>query len=302
MSVSLNGWVSIKRLASAVDRFYAVRVEPLIYLARRQKRLRQFGVHVDSHSAITHLNIGQPGSCQNHFCEVLIQRYEKYYRRFRQFRPDASGRLRGFGTLAILDLQKFTENQGYLTQLRKESGNFYRDANKARRKGYLFNSFQYQNHTPDICEIRKSLKLRSFGLVVDAFVLTVESLGGAPDNRHPVSEPQCTRHWELFFGVFIEQAGYMQGSITTNEKLVAYVRLHRIGDTVRYAEFMGHGEYMRHGVMMLLHVNLVEWLLDPENRWASGVRQVTYGAIEQGSEGLFFWKKKALFVPRILSS
>lgn len=57
---------------------------------------------------------------------------------------------------------------------------------------------------------------------------------------------------------------------------------------------------MSDGVMMLLHSEIVKWLLDIDNAYAVGVHFVTYGAMEQGGEGLFFWKRKALFVPHVL--
>jgi hypothetical protein len=32
-----------------------------------------------------------------------------------------------------------------------------------------------------------------------------------------------------------------------------------------------------------------------------GIEQITYGAVERGSDGLYFWKKKALFKPYLAS-
>ncbi len=145
------------------------------------------------------------------------------------------------------------------------------------------------------------MKTRAFGPVIDAFILTIDALGGAPTILAPIEQPQCPKHWELLFGVFFDQPGYRQGEITLNKRMVAYARIHRVGNTVRYAEFMGHGDHMQHGVMMLLHIHLLEWLLDADNLLADGVEFLTYGAIEQGNNGLFFWKRKALFTPHVLS-
>lgn len=290
------------QLADGISKFYAVRIEPLIFGIRRRRRLLQFGLLEHMQVLKAQLDFGHSISCRGQLCEPLVRRYDNYYRRFSHIRFDQPCFMQGSGILAILDLRNYDEYQDYLRQLSKKSGNFYRDANQARRKGYAVHQFQYQNHTPDICEIRKSLKTRSFGPVIDAFVLTVEALGGAPETLHPLATPQCPKHWEIFFGVFIAQPGYMQGNLTLNEKLVAYARLHRIGNTIRYAEFIGHGNHMQNGVMMLLHNNMIEWLLDASNTWARGVCYVTFGAIEQGNEGLLFWKKKALFVPHILLS
>lgn len=291
----------LAEIADRISRFHAEHIEPLIFGFRLRRRLRFFGLDDRAQAPTATLDFAYAPDCPGPLCEKLGHRYEKYYQRFVHSHRAHPRTIEGSGTLAIIDLKRFSGHQGFLRQLRKQSGNFYRDANKARRQGYTTQPFEYRNHTPDICEIRKSLKTRAFGPVIDAFILTIDALGGAPTILAPIERPQCPRHWELFFGVFLDQPGYRQGEITLNKRMVAYARLHRIGNTVRYAEFIGHGDHMRHGVMMLLHIQLLEWLLDNDNPLAHGVEFITYGAIEQGNNGLFFWKRKALFTPHVLS-
>lgn len=292
--------MNLAALAGNVERFYAERVEPLVYRLRQRPRLQSFGLLSLAQAPLAHLQLGRCQACDEPSCGGFVRRYERYYRRFFRVLPGNGGAVSGAGTLAALDLPRYAGFSDYRRQLRKRSGNFWRDARSAGEKGFGFRRFEYQNHTPDICEIRKSLKLRAFGPVFDAFFLNVNALGGPPRAWRPVVEPPCTRHWELFFGIFMPLPGFRQGAITTDEKLVAYARLHRIGNTARYAEFMGHGRYFSDGVMMLLQCGLVESLLDARHAWASDVRYVTYGAIEQGSAGLAFWKRKALFMPHMV--
>ena len=291
---------SLEKLVCDVNRFYAVHVERLVYRMRRYKLLRKFGFEEEAQVGAVQLDFGDSGLCRSPFCKVLGLRYGKYFQRFRSKRAEQPVAMQGAGILAVMDLRIYNGYEDFRRQLCKQSGNFYRDSKKAQKNGYLFHKFQYSNHTADICEIRKSMVVRSFGPVLDAFSLSLESLGGSPETCHPNVDPECARHWEMFFGVFTMRPGYRQGSLVVNEKLVAYVRLHRIGNIVRYAEFMGHGAYLRQGIMMLLHTKLIEWLFTLDNPWAKGVYFVAYGAIEQGREGLRFWKRKALFVPKIL--
>jgi hypothetical protein len=145
--------------------------------------------------------------------------------------------------------------------------------------------------------IKKSKKFRSFGPVIHAF-LPPDKIPKTQVTAVPSSAPNCLRHWELCFGVF--QAALTGCETIKRETLVGYAKLHRIGNTLRYAEKMGHGEYLRQGIMMLLHRELMKWLLDESNTLAQGIDALTYGAIEQGGHGLMFWKKKAQFQPCLL--
>ena len=71
----------------------------------------------------------------------------------------------------------------------------------------------------------------------------------------------------------------------------------RIGDVVHYTEIMGHGAHRGAGVMLLLHREIVRWLIEAREPEVQGVRALLYGALEHGGEGLLTWKKRAGFVP-----
>lgn len=144
------------------------------------------------------------------------------------------------------------------------------------------------------------MKFRAFGPVLDAFFLTLKRLGGAPVKLRAIKAVDCMQHWEICLGVFLDKPGYRQGDAVVDRQMVAYVRLHRAGNVVRYADFMGHGNHLASGVMMLLQMETVRWLMRNDDPAFSGIQYVTYGAIEQGSEGLLFWKRKALFRPMLL--
>lgn len=284
----------LNELARRASRFFAERVEPLVFARRRRHRLRAFGIDSLDDTAWIAFELLQPGCRQTAHCAAMVRRYAGYYGRFFAYAAPANA---AAGILAVLPLQHYATAVEFQRALRQRSAGFFQAAAKARKAGYTTALFQPQNHAPDIWEIRRSKRWRAFGPVLDAFTLTLDDLGGAPDHLWPLTPPACPQHWQRHFGVFHEEQGHRQGAITVDRRLVAYAHLHRIGNVVRYAEFIGHGDYQSSGVMAFLHLNVVTWLRLAEDSFSSGVDFLTYGAIEQGREGLAFWKRKALFIP-----
>jgi len=285
-------------MINAIANFYAEHVEPLAFLFRRSRRLQFFGL--DSVESLSTATLVLNESCNNgRLCKRLVRLYRKYYGRYARCTPESSLHRRG-GLAAVLELGGFSDYGAYQAAIQKRSNYFARKARKASGAGYYVDIFNLANHTPDILEIRKSMKFRAFGPVLDAFFLTLKGLGGAPVELHSIKESDCARHWELCLGVFLDKPGYRQGDIVVNRQLVAYLRLHRAGNVVRYADFMGHGDHLDSGVMMLLQMEVMRWLMRKNEEPFAGILYVTYGAIEQGREGLLFWKRKALFRPMLL--
>jgi len=292
----------LDRLANRITQFYAEHVETLLFRLRSSRRLHDCGAAGRERLPVASLEFGGSDDCTGPLCRPLIRRYARYYRRFSRVTLQQARTTEGSGLLAAIDLRQYEGYATFLRQLKQRSDSFYRNARKAERRGYSMQPFQFGNHAPDIHAIRRSSRMRSCGPVIDAFVLTLDALGGAPVRLAAIEQPVCPAHWELFFGVFLHRPGYRQGEVAVHRQLVAYTRLHRIGNTVRYAEFIGHGQHVRQGVMMLLHLGVLAWLLDGDNSMAQGIEFLTYGPIEQGGAGLFFWKRKALFMPHVLSS
>lgn len=285
-------------LINTITNFYAERIEPITFLFRRSERLRVFGL--DNIKALPTATLVFIDACEiGRLCQRLVNLYRKYYGRYAQRNPD--GRLHRLGGVAaILPLGDFHDYGAYVASIRKRSGYFARKARKASETGYFVDIFNRANQTPDILAIRKSMKFRAFGPVLDAFFLTLKGLGDAPVKLRNLKEVDCSQHWEICLGVFLDKPGYCQGDVVVDRQLVAYVRLHRVGNVVRYADFMGHGEHLAKGVMMLLQLETMRWLMAQKDPTFSGIQYVTYGAIEQGAEGLLFWKRKALFRPMLL--
>ncbi|MDZ7867871.1 MAG: hypothetical protein U5L02_01495 [Rheinheimera sp.] len=287
------------KFAAALSKWYTQQLEPLWFRRRRPQRLKSFAPQAElPQLPIAQLQLtGDLGSDS-----PLIPRYQRYYQQFLQVGALQSGLLQQGGIAMLLPLHQYAQIADFNRQLKKNAGNFWREADKARRSGFTFQPLMMANHTPDLLEIRRSRKVRAFGPVLDAFTLQLADLGGAPVALQPLQLPVLAEHWDLYVGVFRPLAGYQQGAVSTNQQLVAYARLHRIGNMLRYAELMGHAQFQRQGVMSLLHLQVVELLLTRNMPWLQGIEYLSYGALEQGSDGLLFWKRKAQFLPHLLAS
>jgi hypothetical protein len=99
--------------------------------------------------------------------------------------------------------------------------------------------------------IRRSMKVRSFGVMPDAWLANVKQFGGLPEQwSAPVTAPYI-QHWERLFGVFIDQPGHKQGGLLVDQQLVGYAILHRVGNMLTYRDFTGDGRFLGDGVMKL---------------------------------------------------
>jgi len=133
------------------------------------------------------------------------------------------------------------------------------------------------------------------------YIRSIEDRGGAPDRLHAPVVPKCPLHWSISIGVFENRPGYKQGEVVTDEKLLAYLSLRRTGDLVAYAQIMGHGDYLKDGVMIHLHHDVIEWLSRADEPLTDGIKVVMYGGQQSGGDGLKDWKRRGGFTPRDLA-
>ncbi len=129
---------------------------------------------------------------------------------------------------------------------------------------------------------------------------TIDELGGAPTRFVETEQPTCSEHYGIMWGIFVPELGYMQGSVVTNERLLAYIRLRRIGNFATYSMIIGHGDYLEHGIMYRLHFAIMEWLCQKDNKYTQGLEVLMYAGFYDGNEGLTLWKKKTCFEPAYL--
>lgn len=202
--------------------------------------------------------------------------------------------------IACINLRDLTY-ENYLTKVRRKyKGNVIREARKADKLNYICKPFVRKLFIPDIAAINHSKEVRSCGLMPASYRRTIDDLGGPPTQFVELELPNCTDHYGIMWGIFAPVLGYRQGNILTNERLLAYVRLRRIGNFATYSMIIGHGDYLQHGIMYCLHFAIMEWLCQRDNPYAQGLGVLMYAGFYDGSEGLTLWKKKTGFEPAYL--
>jgi len=123
---------------------------------------------------------------------------------------------------------------------------------------------------------------------------SIEEMGGAPAEFKKFKNAKCPAHWLYLWGIFKPEYGYKQGDIEVGQKLLGYVSLHRVGNYAQYSMILGHGDYLKYGIMYHLHFKIVDWLISCNWPEAEGIDFLWY-CNWSGGPGLRLWKKKAGF-------
>jgi len=199
-------------------------------------------------------------------------------------------------TPVAIDLREYPDYESWERPVKKRYDRV-RMKNRSVRGGFVVHPYHHKLHIPDIYEIHHSTEIRSGGKMRGDYLAGIEEMGGAPTAHYKLSPPPCPLHWSMSFGVFEPKQSHQQGEIVTDEKLVGYINLRRIGDVALYSRIMGHGDYLNEGVMYHLHFDIVKWLMDPENALADGLKFLMYGGIGNGGPNLWQWKRTAGFKP-----
>lgn len=196
---------------------------------------------------------------------------------------------------AIIDVHDFNYDE-YIAKLRKiHKGNAVRDSIKAEKAGYVCKQFVWSNFIPDIVEINHSKEERCGRRMSDSYRRDVAEMGGAPQKLKVMKDPVCPVHHTYCWGIFESREGYAQGEVATGEKLLGYIKFKRNGNFAAYTQILGHGEYLKKGIMYRLHYTVMEWIAESLKKELQGLEYVLYGTIDSGGKGLQQWKKRSLF-------
>lgn len=174
------------------------------------------------------------------------------------------------------------------------------EVRKAERIGVEYKRFDRRTFIPDIVDINTSKEYRAAGRMREAYRKGVEEMGGYPSKYYEPEEAECPLHNDVWWGAFAPSAGHRQGNVVTDEKLVAYINLRSYGDFAFYNLILGHGDYMQYGVVLGLHLAVMECLTAGRDEVGDTMRTIVYAGYFQGSNGLESWKKKAGFAPGYL--
>ena len=190
---------------------------------------------------------------------------------------------------AVMDLGRFDSIEAVLEQARCVSGRkgrVSREIARARRLGYRCSPVEPQMHLSEIREINLSKPSRGGRAMRRQYRAGENDLRRHYDAFMSPGQSRCPTHNRQFWGVFAPDGG----------PLVGYIHLEHCGNYVRYSRLLGHGDHLRYGVMYLLHYCVVEKLLGTDMQY------ILYGGMFNRGEGggLWRWKTRALFEPRIL--
>lgn len=282
----------MSRISNLAVRLHQALVEPVLVLALRAKRLAVFGLRSGELAEVP-IEWHRPADCRAP-CPLHTDTVPKLLRRYAREEAQGSGlRL----TPMMVRLTDFADVAAFDAVLKQRSSRTLSKIRGAARKGYYARQFMLAGHVEDMHAIRTSMAFRAAGPVLDRWFLKPEHIAQPATERLAVASPCCPVHWTIWWGIFAPEPGHHQNQVELGERLVAYVKVMRIGDVVHYTEIMGHRDRLGDGVMLLLHHEIVRWLIEAPEPAAGGAKVLLYGAAEHGGAGLLTWKKRAGFVP-----
>jgi hypothetical protein len=193
----------------------------------------------------------------------------------------------------VIDLDRHAHFESYAERLKRRR----KEIERARRRGFYCRQFDRNLYRFELFEIDTSLRFRSGGPVPAAFLRKrPERLPESVIRAEPPPSP-CPLHWYFDMGVFAPA----RGGTATEDRLVGYLFVKRVGSVMRVTALMGHRDYLADGVVKLLFADFVKWLLGRGDARVRGIRYLHYGAIEHGGLGLVAWKRRFQFAPMLFS-
>lgn len=207
-------------------------------------------------------------------------------------------------TPAVLDLARYGSFDAYQRDVLKKQKGVWSDITRARRRTCDVREYAHRAFLDDVVAIDRSKTVRCGGPMRPNYLRTLEERGGV-DRTATIVPPTCPMHWRRTWGVFMVFLEGGRPGVTIEchelsiagipepthyvEHLVAYASIHRASSLAILSQWIGHGKYLRDGIMHLLFAEVVEML------YAEGVSLVMYGGALDGGAGLQRWKKRLGF-------
>ena len=286
-------------LSNLAIRLHQAVFEPALVLLLRRRRMGMFGMRPADAEELQ-VEWHRPQDCRAP-CPLHADKVPKLLRRYaRHKRTSSRVGDRTRLTPMMIPIFALGDMAAFDALLKRRSSRTLSKVRKAERLGYRVRQFMLASHVADMHAIRTSMPFRAAGPVFDCWFLKPEHIAKPAVEKLPVAAPCCPVHWTIWWGVFAPEPGHCQNGVQVDERLVAYVKVMRIGDVVHYTEIMGHRDRLADGVMLLLHREIVRWLIEAREPAAKGASVLLYGAAEHGGAGLLTWKKRAGFVPGLL--
>jgi len=193
-------------------------------------------------------------------------------------------------TAALLSTQDYSHDE-YLQSLRKiHKGNAVRDMQKAKAAGFFCAPFRYEVWLNDIEDINTSKETRQGRQMTSSYQRQAHELGQQSVSLTASNIPTTYECYRQMFGVFKYEANRNQANIMVNQRLCGYISLLHCKELAVYSQIIGHGDYLREGIMYLLHSYVSSYV------WHNA-KYIMYGAHTSGTDGLKMWKKRMRFEP-----
>lgn len=135
-----------------------------------------------------------------------------------------------------------------------------------------------------------------------AYKKTVTEMGGIPIKFQTIKQPECKRHWDAWFGVFMKtEKRKLSRGLQVDQKLVAYSNVRRNGDLIQLNLIMGHQDFLKHNVMKLLVREIYQKFASPKDTRFTDAVVIFYAGYYQGGPGLQNFKRNSGFEPILLA-
>lgn len=267
------------------------------YYPTEDEYLGAFGYATLDEVPKAEISVPRSDDCRE-YCRIWADRVPESFREYLSFEPFETGYDKRYVPMMI-DLAAYPDWPSFEAYVKSfGKGQRPRMAARAERNGFYAEPFDWNTYIADIYAINTSKSVRSGGEMSPSYRRTIEEMGGLPKVYRDPPPPQCPLIWDQAWGVFRKEPGHRQGEVVVDQRLVGYISLRRFGNFAMYSMILGHGDYLNEGVMVLLHLKIVRWLLEQRHEpVAGGLRYLFYGGMQNGTAGLFQWKRLAGFRP-----
>lgn len=166
-------------------------------------------------------------------------------------------------TYAVLGLQGLSYDTYFSNSIRSAERALIR---KAEKNGFTMREIKYDDYLDEVLAINISKGLRQGGAMTD-------------DYTHVVPRDKILKE--------VGAENYTYGCFSADGKLVAYYVFERITNFYHVLKGIGHGDYLKYGIMNYLFAHAVSMLPTDNGK----IEYVIYGTCTERGEGVFKFKR-----------
>jgi hypothetical protein len=222
----------------ALMRSYYRYVEPIQIAWRKRPRMARFGIESLDEIACGEIDLGSSSPHCVPVCAEIVDAHRIYLAKY-LFCGGRTMSRRWRGIPLVINLDLYPDFESYAGCLKRR----WKEVKKAGERGFYCKPIARDFYRFERFEIDTSLRFRSGGPVIAAFLRRPPERATAEIARAEPSPPRCPLHWYSDWGVFSPRDSHARN----NGHLVGYLFLKRVGNIVRLTSLMGHGAYLVDG-------------------------------------------------------